>query len=946
MAQQRGQGRHGRRVALGVPQRQRHGAAVRCRRAMADRARFHTRQGWLVSVAGIGVAFLTFAASGVEVAASTASAFESFGRVVAVRLVEFGERHPPFQPAGGFEALHFRDTQLDTPRAGVPREVGQRSSAKAAGGVPPIAATDKPWCDRLLERLAGTWAAEPVSPESDAAAATTPIHLPDTVLRRAVARALGKSPVDLITRRDMAALRALNPDHGVRQLTGIEWAVNLRQLCVTQSTVSDLAPLAGMASLRDLVLYGDFADLSPLASLASLRYLYLSGQRGGRLDRRATWDLAPLAGLRSLTSLHLTRTAISDLAPLAGITSLTSLGLSLNAISNLANVASLARLPSLTALYLYSSGVAELGPIAGMTQLTHLDLGHNGISDLAPLAGLTSLTWLRLVGNQVADLGPLAGLTALETLHLTTNRISDLGPLAGLTSLTNLYLLDNRVADLRPLAGLGSLTTLELDRNEIVELPPLAGLKSLATLDLSHNDIAELGPLADLESLTTLDLSHNDIAELGPLADLESLTTLDLSHNEVAEVAVAGLGSLAHIDLSVNQIEELGSLAGLESLATLNLSHNELAEFEPMASFTSLRRLWLHGNAISDVAPLAGLTWLTELSLSENEITDLRPLAGLTSLRTLYLGSNEIDDLGPLAGLASMTYLDLGENQVADLRPLAGLASLKQIYLDGNEIADVAPLAALTQLCTLYLDDNRLTTLPPGFFSDVGGLAQLDLDDNPGAPFTLKATPVLSTSAEERPARVAVRIAEGAPFGFDIALDAAGGRLAADASAMAAGALLSETLDVWPAGRQRVVVRVTGVPSSPPFLPDDLVAGCGEVLAFYAGVEFTAGPPLVLNDLAEYSGFEEPADIDLAAAFREFEGLGPLAFAIRTSDSGVAAAERTGTTLRIVPVGPGVATITVTATVADGRTATRVFDITVPGPPPLRGWRWKLLEGR
>ena len=827
-------------------------------------------------------------------------------------------------PAGGFEALHFRDTQLDSPRAGVLREVRQRSSTKAGGGkyVPPIAATDKQWCDGFLELLAGAWATEPASPESDAAAATTPVYLPDTVLRRAVARALGKSPGDPITRGDMAALRALNPDHGVRQLAGIEWAVNLRQLCVTQSTVSDLAPLAGMASLRDLVLYGDFADLSPLASLASLSTLYLSGQGGGRLDRRATWDLAPLAGLRSLTylslsnngisglsplagltsltSLHLTRNAISDLAPLARLASLTSLRLSRNAISNLAP---LARLPSLTTLYIYGSGVAELDPIAEMTQLTHLDLPNNGISDLAPLAGLTSLTWLRLDQNQIAELGPLAGLT----------------------SLTSLSLFGNRVADLRPLAGLGSLTTLDLERNEIVELPPLAGLKSLAALDLSHNDIAELGPLADLESLATLDLSHN----------------------EVAEVAVAGLGSLAYLDLSVNQIEEFGSLAGLKSLATLNLSHNELAELEPMTSFTSLRRLWLHGNAISDVAPLAGLTWLTGLSLSETEITDLRLLAGLTSLRTLYLRGNEIDDLRPLAELASLTVLDLAGNQVADLRPLAGLASLEQLYLAGNEIVDVAPLAALTQLCTLYLNDNRLSTLPPSFFSSVGGLARLDLDDNPGAPFKLEATPVLATSAEERPARVAVRIAEGAPFAFDIALDVAGGGPSADAVMLEAGALLSDPLGVWPSGREPVIVRAGDVPDGPPYhFFHGPIAGCRDTVLYYFGIELAAGPPLVLNDLAEYPDFEEPADVDLAAAFREFEGSGPLAFAIRTSDSGVAAAERTGGTLRIVPVGPGVATITVTATVADGRTATRVFDITVPGPSPLRGWRWKLLEGR
>ena len=371
-------------------------------------------------------------------------------------------------------------------------------------------------------------------------------------------------------------------------------------------------------------------------------------------------------------------------------------------------------------------------------------------------------------------------------------------------------------------------------------------------------------------------------------------------------------------------------MSGLSSLTTLDLRWNMISDIAPLAAMTRLTTLRLAANEITDLRPLASLRSLTTLYLYRNEIAELGPLTGLKSLTTLDLSSNEIGELGPLADLSSLTALDLGDNAISDVAPLAGLTSVWNLSLSRNAIADAAPLASLNALWQLGLDGNRLTALPAGFFADALGMPVLWLHDNPGAPFVLEAVPVLATSAGQRPARVAVRIAEGAPLALEVALEAAGGRVAADAALMPPGAVVSPALDVWPAGREPVVVRVAGLAT-----PSSL----------YSGIEFAAGPPLVLNDLAEYSDLDEPADVDLAAAFREFEGS-PLAFAIRTSDPGVAAAELAGAVLRIVPAGPGTATITVTATTADGRKATRVFDVTVPGPLPLRGWRWALLEGR
>ena len=583
-------------------------------------------------------------------------------------------------------------------------------------------------------------------------------------------------------------------------------------------------------------------------------------------------------------------------------------------------------------LCLVQGQISDLGPLAGVTSLRRLHLSGNAIADVSPLRHLAQLTVLNLGGNAISDAGPLADLGSLKMLDLGWNEISEVAPLAALTSLTWLDLCRNDISDVAPLSGLTSLKTLDLDWNRISDAAPLAGLASLTVLRLHGNDISDVAPLADLTSLTLLDLSANEITDLGPLTGLTTLTVLYLYDNAISSVAaLAGLKSLALLNLDGNEVTDLGPLAETKSLRILSLGRNRISEIAALAGLTSLTFLSLYDNEISDAAPLAGLTSLRSLYLHENMVSDVAPLAGLKSLWKLSIFSNRVADAAPLAGLASLEYLFLHDNAIADMGPLAGLRSLIWLDLNDNRLTTLVPklFEKLPRLTALGLAGNRLTALPAGFFAGAARTLFVTLDDNPGAPFVIEAAPVLATTPLQRPARVAVRITEGAPVELEVALRVVGGRPEAGATRMAAGALLSDALTVWPAGRGPVLVQ-----AEVPELPTS-----------YVGIALGAGSPVTLNGLAEYSDLDEPAEIDLASAFPDLDGAPFLVYATRTSDPAVAAADRTGNVLRIVPVGPGIATITVTGTAADGRTATRVFDITVPGAPPLRGWRWKLLEG-
>jgi Leucine-rich repeat (LRR) protein len=229
------------------------------------------------------------------------------------------------------------------------------------------------------------------------AAASEVVSFPDANLEDAVRVALGK-PVGDVTTDDMATLTALVADErGISDLSGLGYAVNLRELHLTSNQIS---------------------DISHLASLTNLEYL--------DLDSNQISDISHLAGLENLLLLYLGSNQISNLEPLAGLENLQVLYLGSNQISNLEP---LTGLENLLLLYLNSNQISNLEPLAGLTNLRTLGLGNNQISDLEPLAGLTNLWYLDLTSNQISNLGPLASLTNLEYLHLGNNQIRDISPL-------------------------------------------------------------------------------------------------------------------------------------------------------------------------------------------------------------------------------------------------------------------------------------------------------------------------------------------------------------------------------------------------------------------------------------------------------------------------------------------------------------------------------------
>ena len=164
----------------------------------------------------------------------------------------------------------------------------------------------------------------------------------------------------IITRGDM--LRFIAPQEvsgGIRDLTGLEYALNLEVFWIPRFKGHDLSPLAGLKKLKVLNFY-DYYD-SPLS------------------------DLSPLADLENLEELSIVDCQVSDVSPLAN-------------------------LKNLTVLALQDNQVSDVSPLANLKNLTVLALQDNQISDVSPLAKLINLRHLNLSGNQISDFSAIEEL--------------------------------------------------------------------------------------------------------------------------------------------------------------------------------------------------------------------------------------------------------------------------------------------------------------------------------------------------------------------------------------------------------------------------------------------------------------------------------------------------------------------------------------------------------
>ncbi|MCF7974361.1 MAG: leucine-rich repeat domain-containing protein, partial [Phycisphaerae bacterium] len=179
--------------------------------------------------------------------------------------------------------------------------------------------------------------------------------------------------------------------------------------------------------------YEGIKDLTGIEAAVNLQHLNLRGNQ--------VKDVSPLQALTQLTGLDLSENELNDLSGVATLTQLRSLDAHGNGVTDLSPLSGMTQLVSLTVRDNNFQG--NLSALSSLTGLESLDLQENHISSLRDLRGLTSLRHLSLADNFVSEVADLANMTELETLDLRYNILSDISGLRHLTHLTQLFLQSN-----------------------------------------------------------------------------------------------------------------------------------------------------------------------------------------------------------------------------------------------------------------------------------------------------------------------------------------------------------------------------------------------------------------------------------------------------------------------------------------------------------------------
>ena len=137
--------------------------------------------------------------------------------------------------------------------------------------------------------------------------------MPDPALREAVRETLELPAGVPLTKDHMRDLDIFIAEgRGISDLTGMEFAINLREANLGDNSITDLRPLANLINLEELGLPENrISDISPLAGLPNLLHLIIS--------HNPISDLSPLAGLPKFRELKAHRIWTTDFSPLEGL---------------------------------------------------------------------------------------------------------------------------------------------------------------------------------------------------------------------------------------------------------------------------------------------------------------------------------------------------------------------------------------------------------------------------------------------------------------------------------------------------------------------------------------------------------------------------------------------------------------------------------------------------
>lgn len=197
------------------------------------------------------------------------------------------------------------------------------------------------------------------------------VNIPNEYLKKAINKELGRSLDQKITQKDLESLKKLSSDflsmdvdedsyksRGISDLTGLEYAVNLEWVDLSENSISDLSPLRNSVNIKWLELdRNKISDLKPLSNIKKLEHLNIYNNAG-------IMDLKPIAGLTELKWIDMHHCSRGkdplNVEELVTLKKLEYLSIETNLVDDVSFVK---ELPNLTTFSCNNTFVTDLGPV-------------------------------------------------------------------------------------------------------------------------------------------------------------------------------------------------------------------------------------------------------------------------------------------------------------------------------------------------------------------------------------------------------------------------------------------------------------------------------------------------------------------------------------------------------------------------------------------------------
>ena len=249
----------------------------------------------------------------------------------------------------------------------------------------------------------------------------------------------------------------------------------------------DLDIISACSSLEELVLTNcGLSNITALGQLAGLKLLDLTDNSIG--------DAAPVAGMAGLEELYLGHNALTVLPDFSAMTGLKILDLSYNALVRADGIRACTALEQLN---LAHNQIESVEPVSSLTGLTFLNASNNPIADVSSLAALTKLEVFLMQDCLFTDVNFLENIASIREINIDYNETRAVPKFCEGCKLETISIAHNRIEDVSGLAGLQYLTLVNADYNNIRDIDVLADCPVLAQVNVFVNYINDGGVLAE-----------------------------------------------------------------------------------------------------------------------------------------------------------------------------------------------------------------------------------------------------------------------------------------------------------------------------------------------------------------------------------------------------------------------------------------------------------------